>query len=583
MLLVFALTQVVIPFEVEKGTRKVEIYYSPDGKDWYPVGVYRYPFISSSIKDTFRWVVKGEPPKGGIRIKVVAYFSGGEVKEKEVKDIEVKVEKDAESGYYCHRRKTVIDSSDTLYSWRMLGYDAQHTGYYPFPLYPPLELRWEYGKPHPEYGSPDYTMVSACAGNGMLYVRSDWTHCINWVVALDIETGEEVWARELTSNVWTCALSAGDSLLFVGTSISWNTQEPTFFCIDALSGEIRWSVSLATVEYSPIVVDTIVYFSNLQGDVYAYTLKGKEVWKESLTAPLDASLYSPCYFDNKIYIGGETGVLLCLDAYTGNFLWAYEADDWVYEPIAFSSRIVFSTARGTIYCVDEKWGNLIWKIDTIPTSIRCVKGNILIGGVMYWLVQDSVLNVVLRRFDGETGEMVWADTFYGRYTGIGSITITSNDLIWVSGDWIFAFDLDSGEMVYQSDSVGNPASWLCFTCYFPILYKRNLIAAHRGKIFVFEGNDTFVDPYNISGVYVYPEVFDREVNIRVKADEVRVYDVLGRERAVLSGERDFFGYLNLRWDGKDKEGKEVPSGVYFLVGHDEDLIRRGKVIRLKRR
>jgi len=190
---------------------------------------------------------------------------------------------------------------------------------------------------------------------------------------------------------------------------------------------------------------------------------------------------------------------------------------------------------------------------------------------------------VLRRFDGETGEMVWADTFYGRYTGIGSITITSNDLIWVSGDWIFAFDLDGGQMVYQSDSVGTPASFLSATDYFPILYKRNLIAAHRGKIFVFEGNDTFVDPYNISGVYVYPEVFDREVNIRVKADEVRVYDVLGREIVVLNGERDFFGYLNLRWDGKDKEGKEVPSGVYFLVGHDEDLIRRGKVIRLKGR
>jgi flagellar hook assembly protein FlgD len=43
-----------------------------------------------------------------------------------------------------------------------------------------------------------------------------------------------------------------------------------------------------------------------------------------------------------------------------------------------------------------------------------------------------------------------------------------------------------------------------------------------------------------------------------------VYDVQGREVAVLADREQAAGRYTRRWDGRDSHGRELPSGVYFL-------------------
>ncbi|RLC62361.1 MAG: hypothetical protein DRI01_07010, partial [Chloroflexi bacterium] len=45
---------------------------------------------------------------------------------------------------------------------------------------------------------------------------------------------------------------------------------------------------------------------------------------------------------------------------------------------------------------------------------------------------------------------------------------------------------------------------------------------------------------------------------------LRVYDTLGRAVRTLADEQQPAGLHSIQWDGKDKNGVSVPSGIYFL-------------------
>jgi flagellar hook assembly protein FlgD len=44
---------------------------------------------------------------------------------------------------------------------------------------------------------------------------------------------------------------------------------------------------------------------------------------------------------------------------------------------------------------------------------------------------------------------------------------------------------------------------------------------------------------------------------------ITVYDILGREIIILSDKILVAGTYTIRWDGRDKVGLKVPTGIYF--------------------
>ena len=66
----------------------------------------------------------------------------------------------------------------------------------------------------------------------------------------------------------------------------------------------------------------------------------------------------------------------------------------------------------------------------------------------------------------------------------------------------------------------------------------------------------------------YPNPFNPETQIRFELPEaghvvVRIYNTLGQEVRTLADEPYKAGYHNLRWDGQDRNGNAVSSGVYL--------------------
>jgi len=66
----------------------------------------------------------------------------------------------------------------------------------------------------------------------------------------------------------------------------------------------------------------------------------------------------------------------------------------------------------------------------------------------------------------------------------------------------------------------------------------------------------------------YPNPFNPTTTLRYALKEdvrvsLKVYNLLGQEVRNLVNEHQTAGFKNVLWDGKNNQGKQVPSGVYI--------------------
>ncbi len=84
----------------------------------------------------------------------------------------------------------------------------------------------------------------------------------------------------------------------------------------------------------------------------------------------------------------------------------------------------------------------------------------------------------------------------------------------------------------------------------------------------------------------YPNPFNPETEIEFSVPvavnvEVKVYDILGREVTTLINEFVQPGKYRIRWNGLDKSGRDVASGVYFYIMKAGKFVQAKKMMFLK--
>ena len=61
---------------------------------------------------------------------------------------------------------------------------------------------------------------------------------------------------------------------------------------------------------------------------------------------------------------------------------------------------------------------------------------------------------------------------------------------------------------------------------------------------------------------------------QASAVKIKIYNNLGQEICTLKNENQLAGVYNIEWDGKDKAGRKLASGIYFLscqAGQDKAI------------
>lgn len=84
----------------------------------------------------------------------------------------------------------------------------------------------------------------------------------------------------------------------------------------------------------------------------------------------------------------------------------------------------------------------------------------------------------------------------------------------------------------------------------------------------------------------YPNPFNPSTTIKYDLPQKsnvtsRIYNTLGQEIAILVNEQQTVGEKSVVWDGRDKFGNQVSSGVYFYKLEDSNYVKGRKMVLLK--
>lgn len=193
---------------------------------------------------------------------------------------------------------------------------------------------------------------------------------------------------------------------------------------------------------------------------------------------------TPLMVDGVLYTTGNWGVVIALDAKTGEELWSFDPEvpgewgrygccDIVNRGVAvWEGRVYSASFDGRLFALDAKTGEPIWEVNTIPGppytitgAPRIVNGKVIIGN------GGAELGVrgYITAYDAKSGEQAWR--FYtvpgNPEDGMESVELEEALSTWKGGRW---WEIGGGgtawdSMAYDPElntlyvGVGNGSPW----------------------------------------------------------------------------------------------------------------------------
>ncbi len=171
-----------------------------------------------------------------------------------------------------------------------------------------------------------------------------------------IDTPRELlWSLETKKPLKSSPVIA-KGILFIGS------LNKTIHFVDVLSGKHLGSRKFDTsISTSGCISDTILYLAQDKGDETFFALNlltGDLVWKRKLG---DISS-SPQIYQEKVFVGSDSGFLLAFDRFSGEKSWEFKTGDVVSSTPACDGEIVcFASGDDNLYALDRKTGELKWR------------------------------------------------------------------------------------------------------------------------------------------------------------------------------------------------------------------------------
>ena len=217
------------------------------------------------------------------------------------------------------------------------------------------------------------------------------------------------------------------------------------------------------LEFPPIYVAGKLYFVNNSG--FAYSLDadtGKELWKRRI-GRLNAS--SPAFHRNRLYIVNLVpGHVLKLDAKTGRTIWKRTLPSRAESsPIVIGRTVYFGCEDGNLYAMSTVNGNVRWATGlggAVKSAAAYYGGKLFVGDY------GGYMNAV----DAESGELVWQSGSLGPGFGasgafystpavaFGRVYAGNNDgrvYSFETGGGELAWSYSTGGYVYSGPTVAN--------------------------------------------------------------------------------------------------------------------------------
>lgn len=238
-----------------------------------------------------------------------------------------------------------------------------------------LQVRWRRHlteEPLIEYKPQEF--ASATSDGQRVFVGSSAK--VLWAFAA--RDGSILWNRPLGGAIaGRPTYVAATGLLYVGC------DDGQLYAIEADSGKQRWAYEThAPIASQPVVSNGVVYFTTGENRIYAVDARtGKWRWQYDRESPDSFTIRgypSPLVLQDRVYVGFSDGYLACLQAATGDVIWARALSgeatrfmDVDSTPLYYRGTLYVSSYATGVFALDPKDGSTRWRYDVEgATSVR---------------------------------------------------------------------------------------------------------------------------------------------------------------------------------------------------------------------
>ena len=318
------------------------------------------------------------------------------------------------------------------------------------------------------------------AFNGLIFVCT-----YNSVVALNEETGSEVWSTNISMNenqTWPAAYKIDENHMIVeGT------------CLDPNTGSIIWTSDMFSQDTGNFNANV---YSPEEKMFYIKNLSFIEAWglpDPSHPPTLAWRTYVPgggrvgsgvTYGDGKIFPGSFLDLQMAIDARTGRVLWTTRTKTpMIFSGSYYQGRFIRGgTDDNSMYCFNATNGDILWTYNANSDGYF-VSGTAAAYSMVYSPNKDGNIYA----FDIATGNLAWKYKGPGTMLFPGMPTVADGKIYVTSGqNASFGQEMGASEFVCLNAYTGDALWKLALEAFAP----RESVAVAYGKLYLIPGDVT---------------------------------------------------------------------------------------------
>ncbi len=250
--------------------------------------------------------------------------------------------------------------------------------------------------------------------------------------------------------------------------------------IELILGNCRQSIdiSITTKEKLAQIGGWYCQYGNNQHTNYANCSisesEPEEVWQTNLG--YHEIVTQPIISVGKVYIGTDDGVLHCLDASSGNYLWEFKTDKYGIESPSILGNKCYVTAGSAIFCLNSNNGNKEWStsLDGLLSAPTVANNKVFVTVILIGEELENFSSKIVC-FDANKGDVSWVKPI--GYTSEKPTYHNGN--IYIQGDTDFlSFDTDDTGRLYSINASNGKMNWVIRGDYLS-----DIVSIHRDKLY----------------------------------------------------------------------------------------------------
>lgn len=383
----------------------------------------------------------------------------------------------------------------------------------------------------------------------------------NIAVAIDAETGEELWTFEIpgSRSSMNHVPAVTEDLVLCG-----GQRAAALYALNRSDGTVTWSIPMGS-SYSRnavldgrqayIITDSLYCIGLVDGSV-----RWTHTFHDSSTPTID---------EDAVYVIGDRQVL-AIEKNSGQEIWKIASMEGSFGQLISEGSTLYASDRGGVCALRKSDGSEVWNTELpdvvslsgLTTGCMALGGDILC--VAIW--EDTSGTAALAAVNKNTGERIWTHRFASK--GLFTPTIVGSTVYvteWVNRT-LWGLDITNGDVRCEFTSGSYTHQ--------PVVADGKLFVAAGGGIHVYEESSTGIQtsmelPTRLS-LELAPNPAWDQVRIRLQMDRresvhLSVHDLLGREIAVVAEGMVDPGMHDFTWQARAGSRGPLVPGIYFVV------------------